>query len=138
MSPVFAYLHPVMAAFTLLLAWLVFRQGFHQRKLRLRRTPAPLGSWERHVKLGPWSVALMVASSLGGVGSAVVVRGWKPLATFHGWLGVASAVMFVGLWLVGRGLAKGEKKHANSHGVLGVLALFAAGFTGVLGISLLP
>ncbi|MFZ5439988.1 MAG: DUF4079 family protein [Myxococcota bacterium] len=138
MSSVIAYFHPVMSAVALLLAWVVFRQGFHQRKQRLTRKPAPEGSWQRHVQLGPWSVGLLVTSAFGGVGSAVAVRGWKPLDTFHGWLGLASALMFVGLWLLGRALARGDKTHAGKHGVLGLLAMFAAGVTGVLGISLLP
>lgn len=138
MSSVFAYVHPVLATVTLLLAWVVFRQGFHQRKQRLTRKPAPEGSWQRHVKLGPWSVGLYIASAVGGLGSAVVLRGWKPLGTFHGWLGLAGTLMFTGLWLLGRGLAKGDKAQAGTHGVLGLLAMFAAGLTGVLGISLLP
>lgn len=135
---VLAYGHPVMAAVTLVLAFYVFRQGFHQRIQRLRRVKAPEGSYARHVKLAPWSVALLVASSLGGLGSAVFLRGWKPLATFHGWLGLASALAFLGLWLLGRQLTAGKRQLAGSHGVLGLLAMFAAGLTGVLGISLLP
>ncbi|MBL8924430.1 MAG: DUF4079 family protein [Myxococcaceae bacterium] len=133
-----AWAHPAMAAVTLLLAFYVFRQGFHQRVQRLRRVQAPAGSWQRHVKLAPWSVALLVGSAVGGVGSAVTLRGWKPLATFHGWLGVASAVTFVALWLLGRKLTAGKKDLAGAHGVLALLAMFAAGLTGLLGISLLP
>lgn len=133
-----AWGHPALAALTLVLAFYVFRQGFHQRVQRLRRVQAPAGSYQRHVKLAPYSVGLLVLSTLGGLGSAVALRGWKPLATFHGWLGVASAVAFVGLWLLGRKLTAGKKDLAGAHGVLGLLALFAAGLTGLLGISLLP
>ena len=138
MSSVFAYLHPVMATVALLLAWVVFRLGFHQRTLRLRRTPAPEGSYARHVRLGPWSSGLLIASCFGGLGSAVLLRGRKPLDTFHGKLGVASALMFAALWWLGRPLARGDKTHAGRHGVLGVFSLFAAGLAGLLGISLLP
>jgi len=133
-----AYLHPAMATVALLLSWVVFRQGFHQRTQRLRRVPAPPNSYARHVKLGPWNVALLIASALGGLGSAVLLRGWKPLATFHGKLGVLSAILFGLMWWLGRALAAGDKSGANRHGVLGVFSLFAAGLAGLLGISLLP
>lgn len=137
-NPLLAYGHPAMASVALLLAWLVFRAGFHQRIQRLRRVQAPAGSLARHLKLAPWSVGLLVASTIGGVGSAVTLRGWKPLATFHGVLGVVTALIFVGLWLLGRQLTGGKKHLANAHGVLALLSLFAAGLAGVLGISLLP
>lgn len=138
MNAMLVYGHPALATVTLLLAWLVFRAGFHQRIQRLRRVQAPAGSLARHLKLGPISVALFVASAIGGLGSAVFLRDMKPLATFHGILGVVSTLVFVGLWLLGRQLTSGKKHLANFHGVLGLLSLFAAGLTGVLGISLLP
>lgn len=138
MKELAAYAHPALATVTLFFAYLVFRDGFAQRKQRLRRVTAPAGSWARHVKWAPWSVALMVASAIGGVGSAVFVREWKPLNTVHGWGGLLSTLGFVALWWLGRKLEKGQRDGANAHGVLGLLALFLAGFTGVLGISLLP
>ncbi|MBM4778139.1 MAG: hypothetical protein GQE15_10610 [Archangiaceae bacterium] len=138
MNALLVYGHPALATVTLLLAWFVFRAGFHQRIQRLRRVTAPPGSLARHLKLGPLSVALFVASAIGGLGSAVFLRDMKPLATFHGILGIVSTLVFVGLWLLGRQLTSGKKHLANTHGVLGLLSLFAAGLTGVLGISLLP
>ncbi len=138
MKALLVYGHPALATVTLLLAWLVFRAGFHQRIQRLRRVTAPAGSLARHVKLGPISVALFIASAIGGLGSAVFLRDMKPLATFHGILGIVSTLVFVGLYLLGRQLTSGKKSLANVHGVLGLLSLFAAGLTGVLGISLLP
>ncbi len=138
MNALLVYGHPALATVTLLLAWLVFRAGFHQRIQRLRRVTAPPGSLARHLKLGPISVALFVASAIGGLGSAVFLRDMKPLATFHGILGIVSTLVFVALFLLGRQLTSGKKHLANFHGVLGLLSLFAAGLTGVLGISLLP
>lgn len=130
--------HPAMAAVTILLAFIVFRQGMHLRAQRLRRVPAPAGSGVRHLKLGPWSVALMVASAIGGIGSAVLLRQMKPLDSFHGWLGTVSAAAFVAQWLLGRQLSAGKKSLAQPHGIIGLLAMFAAGITGILGISMLP
>lgn len=138
MAPFLPYLHPVLATVALLLSWVVFRQGFHQRTQRLRRVPAPAGSYARHVKLGPWNAALLIVSALTGISTAVLVRNWSPLATFHGKLGLLSALMFGVMWWLGRRLVTGDKSVANRHGVLGVIALFIAGLTGILGISLLP
>lgn len=138
MSEVLPYVHPALATVTLLLAWLVFRQGLHQRTQRLRRTPAPASSRARHVSWGPWASALFVASGLTGAASAIWLRQWQPLRTFHGWLGLLSVTAFAVMWWWGRRLVAGERTLANRHGVLGVLAMFLAGLTGVLGISLLP
>ena len=132
------YGHPLLATVSVLLAFLVYRDGFAQRKLRLRRVQPPEGSRARHVKLGPWSTALMVAAALTGVASALWLREWKVLATFHGKLAIMTVSMFVIMWWLGRRLVAGERQRANTHGVLGVLSLFAAGLTAVLGISLLP
>lgn len=133
-----SWAHPAFAVVVLALSVFVFRDGFAQRKVRLRRQPAPEGSRARHVKWAPWSVGLMAAVAVGGVGSSVLIRGWAPLATFHGKLGVGATLAFGALWWLGRKLQAGERQVANQHGVLGVLALFAAGLTGLLGISLLP
>ena len=132
------YVHPLVGTLTLLLAFAVFRDGFAQRKQRLSRVPASAGSRSRHVKWGPWSSALMVLSAVLGIGSAIFLRNWKLLASFHGKLGVATVLMFLVMWWLGRRLNAGEKQLAGNHGVLGLLALFAGGLTGLLGISMLP
>lgn len=137
-SEVLPYAHPVIAAVTLLLAWLVFRQGLHQRTQRLRRIAAPSGTRQRHVRLGPLVTALFIVSAVTGALSAVLLREWKLLATFHGWMGLVSVSAFLVMWLWGRQLVNGAPGLANRHGVLGVIAMFLAGLTGVLGISLLP
>lgn len=134
----FVYAHPAMATVALLLAFLVFRQGFHQRRLRLRRVTPPAGNLNRHLRLGPWVVGLVVLATVGGVGSAVQLRGWKPLATTHGWVALVAMAGFVSLWLLGRSLQQGRRQLAAAHGLVGLFTLFAAGLAGVLGISLLP
>lgn len=138
MQALLPYGHPLVGAAALLLALFVFRDGFAQRKQRLRRAKAPEGSRRRHVRLGPWALVAMLAATAGGLGTAVFVRGWRPLGTLHGWLGGATALVFVGLWRLGVRLAPQGGAGANTHGLLGLLALFAAGLTGVLGLSLLP
>ncbi len=132
------YGHPLLATLSLLLAFFVFRDGFAQRKQRLSRIPAPAATRPRHLKRGPVSAVLMIVSALIGLTSAVYLRDWKPLATFHGKLGVFTALLFLVMWLLGRRLAANDKQLAGPHGVLGLLALFAGGITGLLGISMLP
>lgn len=133
-----AYLHPALGTATLLLCFVVLRQGLAQRRLRLRRVPPAAGALKRHVRLGPWAVGLFALSAVGGLGSAVALRAWAPLATWHGRLGLLAAVLFAGVWLLGRRLLAQQKALANTHGVLGLVALFLGGFVALLGISLLP
>ncbi len=137
-SELLIYVHPALATVTLLLAFLVFRDGFAQRKQRLRRVPAPAATRARHVKLGPVTSTLFCFSWIIGLCSAVLLRKWEPLATFHGKLALITTLLFLIMWWLGRRLVGNEKRLAGTHGVLGLLALFAGGLTGVLGISLLP
>ena len=138
MQELLAYGHPLMATVGLVLAFFVFRDGFAQRKQRLRRIGAPSGSRKRHVNLGPWAVGILCLSSIGGIGSTVLLRKWAPLASNHGRLGVATALLFVAMWWLGKRLIPDGGKLANRHGILGLLSLFAVGLTGLLGISMLP
>ena len=138
MRDLLPYGHPLLAAVSLVLAFFVFRDGFAQRKQRLTNRPAALATRPRHVRLGPWSAALMLASAGGGLLSTVFLRDWKLLASWHGRLGLTTALAFALMWWLGRRLIAGDKRLANRHGVLGLLALFAGGLTGLLGISMLP
>ncbi|MBL8911479.1 MAG: DUF4079 family protein [Archangium sp.] len=138
MKELLVYAHPALAAVAILLAFIVYRDGFAQRKLRLRKITPPEGSYARHLKLAPWNAALIITAAIGGLISAVALREWKPFDTLHGWFGVTTAVLFTLMWWLGRKLIRGQKHVAERHGLIGLLALFAAGITGVLGISLLP
>lgn len=133
-----AYLHPAIAGLTLLLGFVMLRMGLAQREQRTRKKTAPMGNLKRHATLGPWVIGLYVVSAFGGVGSAILLRGWKPLATWHGRVAVIGALGFVGVWWLGKKLLSGERAQANLHGVLGLLALFLGGISALLGISLLP
>lgn len=137
-SELLIYVHPLLATVTLMLAFLVFRDGFAQRKQRLRRIPAPAATRTRHLKLGPWTASLFCLSWIIGLSSAVLLRKWEPLATFHGKLALLTTLLFLIMWWLGRRLVENEKQLAGTHGILGLLALFAGGLTGVLGIALLP
>lgn len=134
----FAYFHPIMAALGLVLAFIVLRQGLKQRDQRTKRIAAPAANLKRHVSLGPWAAGIICASAFGGVGTTVLVRGWKPLATAHGWFGLACAALFAVIWWLGRKLVAQQKHLANRHGVLGLLAMFAGVIAVLFGIELLP
>ncbi|MFT3713054.1 MAG: DUF4079 family protein [Archangium sp.] len=138
MRELLVYAHPALATVAILFMFLVYRDGFAQRKLRLRKTAPPEGSRARHIKWGPWSAALIIGSALGGIASSIWLRDWRPLDRLHGWLGTFTALLFAYMWWLGRKLIRGERELAGRHGVLGLLALFAAGLTGILGISMLP
>ncbi|MEW5742645.1 MAG: DUF4079 family protein [Myxococcota bacterium] len=135
---VLAYAHPALATVTLLLCFVVLRQGLAQRRQRLTKVTAPAGNLKRHSTLGPWAVGLFLASLVGGLGSAVALRGWTPLGTWHGRLALGAAALFGLVWLLGRRLLANDKRLANSHGLLGLVALFLGGIAAMLGISLLP
>jgi hypothetical protein len=137
-SGLLAYLHPAMATVALLFCYVVLRQGLAQRRHRLRRVAPPPGNLKRHSTLGPWAVGLFLASLVGGIGSAVVLRGWAPLGTWHGRLAVGAAALFGAVWLLGQKLLANHKPLAGAHGVLGLVAVFLAGVAAMLGISLLP
>lgn len=130
-----AYLHPALAAFCLVLAFLSLRLGLRQKQ---KRPPAPPATLKRHLALGPWSVAAMALSAGSGLASAVFVRGWKPLSSPHGWVGLGSALAFAGVWLLGRGLLGDKRQWAGAHGLLALIALFLGGIAALLGIKLLP
>ncbi len=132
------YFHPALATVAIVLAFFILRSGLKQRKQRLRRVIARRGSLAFHIRFGPWACALLCVSAVTGLGSAIVLRHWKPLATAHGWFGLLSMMLFVTLWWLGL-LLNSQRKHlAARHGLLGVIALFTVCFTGLLGIALLP
>lgn len=137
LSPL-VYLHPALAVLGLLLAFVAYRQGLVQRAQRVKKRPAPPANLKQHVALGPLAAALMVVAVVGGLASTVLVRGWAPLATWHGRLGLVGAGLFAALWWLGRRLVRQDKSVAAAHGLLGVVGLFACGIAALLGIELLP
>lgn len=137
-SSLLSYVHPALSAAGVLLAFITLRQGLRQRRQRLRGLQAPAANVKRHAFAGAWAVGLIGFSAVGGVISAVVLRGWKPLGTMHGRLGLGCAMSFAVVWWLGRRLVNRHKHLANRHGLLGLVTLFLGGVTLLLGIELLP
>ena len=66
------------------------------------------------------------------------IRGWAPLETTHGKLGLLAAVDFGLVWWLGRKLLARRKELAGRHGLLAVAGLFAGGIAALLGLYHLP
>lgn len=132
-----AFVHPVLVGLGFVLAVLVFNQGLKQRDQRVKRTPAPTGNRARHVAMGPWVVGLILVGAVGGLVSTVVLRGWRPLGTWHGRLGVAATGLFTLEWVFGRRVLE-QRGSAARHGLVGLAAVAFGGLASLLGIELLP
>ena len=133
-----AFAHPIVIGAAFLLALVVFRQGLKQRDGRTKRLPVPPGNLKRHSTLGPWAVGLIVLGTIGGLLSATLVRGWSPLGSWHGRLGVLATALFCVEWWLGRRLLQQQKQLANTHGLLAVAAMGVGVITVLLGIEMLP
>lgn len=128
-----AYLHPALGATALLLAFQVLRLGLEQRRLRRARQGG--SALKRHMASGPWAAGLFGLAAATGVASAVLVRGWAPLATWHGRLGLAATAGFGVVFWLARAL---PGPGAKAHGLWGLGALFVGGLAALMGIALLP
>lgn len=133
-----AYVHPLVASAALVLSVFVLNLGLKQRDQRRGKGSAPSGNLARHLALGPWVVALCWVAVVGGVGTAVVVRGFAPMGTLHAWAGLFCAVGFTGVWWLGRAQLGARQRDATRHGLVALLAVFLGGIAALLGIELLP
>jgi hypothetical protein len=135
---ILAWGHPVIASLGLVLAFVALRQGLGQRRQRLTGKAAPAGNLKRHSRLAPWAAGVLCAASFGGLGSAVSLRAFQPLASAHGKLGMLCGLSFALMWWLGRKLLAGEKRLAPLHGILGAVTFFAGLIAGLLGLTMLP
>ena len=91
-----------------------------------------------HVRLAKPAVALFLVGFVLGPVSAVALRGWEPFSKFHGWLGLAAAILFALAAYWGHALETGKSREAGRHGVTAGLALLLAAVGAVAGFVLLP
>ena len=130
----------------LLLVFEVLRRG-----LRLRRQRQGLpgtGDVARsqllaaHLRLAKPAVILVLVGFVGGMASAVWLRGFGPLSKFHGWLGLLAAGLFATAAFWGRRLERARpaeaKALAGRHGLAGLLAVLVASLAAIAGFVLLP
>ncbi len=133
-----AWAHPTWMLLSTGAVLVALRQGLRLRRARqagARRSPELR---RRHLLVArPAVAALLVGFVLGPV-SAVALRGFEPLGTFHGALGVVVAVLFSGAAWVGHGLAHGRSQARDLHALLGGLGVLLAAVAAVAGFVLLP
>jgi hypothetical protein len=126
-----------MAA-SLLLAALALRAGLRLRRARLGRAPRAPDLRRRHLGLAKPAVVLLLLGAVGGPLSAVWLRGWDALHTFHGALGGLVAALFAAAAVLGRRLERGRSRARDTHALLGALALLFGLVAAVAGFVLLP
>jgi len=98
---------------------LALRAGLRLRRARFGREPKTPDLRRTHLRLAKPAVALICVGFLAGPISALWLRGWTPLATFHAWLGMLAAAV-------------------DAHAILAGLAVLAAAVAVVAGLVLLP
>ena len=120
------------------LALLTLRAGLAVRRARLGRAPRDPSLRRRHLRLAKPAVILVLIGFLGGPISAVWLRGWEPVHSFHGVLGLTVASLFTAAAVMGRRLERGRASARAAHAWLGALAALGAALAAVAGFVLLP
>jgi hypothetical protein len=133
-----SFIHPAVAAVGLTLAWWTLQRGLVIRDARVKKRPAPAGATQRHLALARPAVWSLVAASVLGLATAVLVRGMKPLASGHGWAAVVATAGFAGTFLIGQGLLKDRGRRRQLHVAFSLVGLGLGLIAAVLGIELLP
>ena len=132
------FVHPALAGLSLVLAFVTMRRGLLLRDARVKRKAPPPKGQRKHVALARPVVLALVGSFALGLGSAVLVRGFKPLNTAHGWFALLATACFAGTGLIGTGLTRDPGKRRAVHALLAVLALGLGLLAALTGIELLP
>lgn len=123
---------------SLVLAGAALRLGLRLRRARAASGRVPPAVRATHLMLAKPAVVLICLGLVTGPASAVWLRGWEPLRTFHGVVGLLTAALFVAAALFGRRLERGQASARSTHAWLAALAMLAAGVTAIAGFVLLP
>lgn len=122
----------------LVLLVLALRLGLALRRRRLSGASLPRESVDRHIRWALPAVALLGVGFLAGGASAIWLRGWSPIGTFHGGLGLAVLLVFSGVAWLGRALRRGRSQAAAVHGALALVGVGLAALAALAGFVLLP
>lgn len=123
---------------SLLLAAAAFRAGLRLRQNRRDRKPGRAELWRLHLRLAKPAVLCVLVGFSIGPASAVWLRDWGPFSTFHAWLGLAAAGLFVAAAYEGRKREQGDGGSRDRHALLGALALLLGAAAAMAGMVLLP
>ena len=132
-----SYVHPVLAALSLLLALVVLNAGLTMQDARRKRRPRPDVA-RRHLALAPWAAWGVGLAFVLGPLSSTFLRGFQPMRSAHGWLGLVTTALFVAAALLGRRLKVQPGKGVSLHGKLGLLAMALSMAVALTGFALLP
>jgi hypothetical protein len=119
-------------------AGLALRSGLGLRRGRLGRAPRKGGARRAHLRVAKPAVALVALGFLGGLGSAVWLRGWSVFGTFHAILALAVLALFGAAAAVGHRIEEGRSRAFDTHAQLAGLAVLLAAVAAVAGFVLLP
>jgi hypothetical protein len=103
---------------SLAVAALTLRTGLALRRARAGRVAAAPGGRERHLRLAKPAVALLLLGFAAGPLSSVWLRGFEPLRSFHGAVGLAAALCFAAAALAGLRLEAGRSRAYGAHALL--------------------
>jgi hypothetical protein len=123
---------------SLLMAGAALRAGLVLRRARAARRPAPPGARQRHLRLARPAVVFVCVGFAGGLASSLWLRGFTPLASFHGLLGVLALALFLATARMGFRLERGDAGARALHARLGAGALLASVAAAIAGLVLLP
>jgi hypothetical protein len=117
---------------------ITLRLGLQLRRARRFRQRRPADLRKRHLRFAKPAVAAIAFGFLIGPISAVWLRDWEPLRTFHALVGIIAALLFGAAAVLGRRIEKHRSRDFDTHAILGLLAMLAALVGTVAGFVLLP
>ena len=123
---------------SLALAGLALRSGLALRRSRRGRTPRKPNARRAHLRFAKPAVALLSLGFFGGLGSAVWLRGWDVLGTFHGILGLTVITLFGAAAVLGHRIETGRSQDFDAHARLAGVAILLSAAAAVAGFVLLP
>lgn len=123
---------------SLLLAAAALRAGLSLRRARAAQRPPPPGARRRHLRLARPAVALVCVGFAGGLASSIWLRGFTPLASFHGVLALIALSLFLATARQGARLERGDLRVRALHARLGAGALLLGVAAAIAGLVLLP
>lgn len=133
-----AYGHPALMAIALTLIGIALRRGFELRRRRRLGAGGRGPILRAHLAVARPAVILVVIGMFSGPASALLLRDWEPLHTFHGWAGLAAGLLFAATgWLGGR-IRDRRSRAVELHARLALAAVLAGAVAAIAGFVLLP
>jgi protein-S-isoprenylcysteine O-methyltransferase Ste14 len=119
-------------------AGVALRAGLSIRRARRFRQRRAAGLRKTHLRFAKPAVVALLIGFLGGPVSAVLLRNWEPIRSFHGSMGLLAAALFAAAACAGRRIERRRSSAFDAHALLGLVAMLAAVIAGVAGFVLLP